>query len=156
MALGGLFIFELIKNLNKNFYLFLSERLSLNLFFSQLSGDSSDGHVGNMYKKWLTKFLDNQNILDILFSFDPTWKFPDSLVLFFVANNGVIGIILSILLISILFSLMRKSQNYLALFALIFSIIVSFKGFYPFNNIGMFIFLILMKYNSSTNLYIKT
>jgi len=134
---------------NEEFYMFITERFEPQLFLDQLSGESDDGHVGEMYSKWLTKFSQNDSTLDILFSFDPSWKFPDSFLIFFLANNGLLGFFFLILFLLIAYILIRETKNYIIYFVFIFSLIVALKGFYPFNNIGMFLFLVLCQNNSN-------
>ena len=117
------------------------ERFDFELFSDQLTGASGDGHIGNMYAKWYNIFVQESTVLKALFSFDPSWKFPDSLVIFYFANNGLIGVLL--LLIFIVFSIkIINSQkiNYMRFLVLLFSVITAFKGLYPFNNVSMFIF----------------
>lgn len=117
------------------------ERFDFQLFLDQLTGASGDGHIGNMYAKWYNIFAQESSVLKVLFSFDPSWKFPDSLVIFYFANNGLVGVFL--LLIFILFSIKivgNQKRNYMRFFILLFSTITAFKGLYPFNNVSMFIF----------------
>ena len=135
---------------NDDFYIFITDRFAPQLFLEQLSGESDDGHVGNMYAKWLTAFSQNNSILDILFSFDPSWKYPDSFLIFFLANNGLIGLLMLVLFLSIAYILIKETQNYIIYFVFLFSLIVGLKGFYPFNNIGMFLFLIISQNNNQT------
>jgi hypothetical protein len=117
------------------------ERFDVYRLISDISGASNNGQIGNMYSKWLTSFAANSNLLDILFSFNYEWKFPDSLIIFYLANGGLLGAFFLLIFIKIVFLLIKNNNfNYILVFIALFSILVSIKGNFIFNNIGMFIF----------------
>ena len=122
-------------------------RFDVYLFIEQLVGSSGDGHVGDMYLKWFSIFFNERNILDILFSFYPEWKYPDSLVIFILANSGLFGLVTSMLFVSALLTLSVMSNNNLlrqyVIIIVLMLVAVSFKGIFAFNNIGMFLFVFL-------------
>lgn len=123
------------------------ERFSVDLFIGQLTGESGDAHLGNMYKKWYEIFSSNTAVGDLLFSMGGYWKFPDSLVIFYFANTGLIGV--GLLLTFLMFSLFKllKLRLYIGLFLFIFMFSFSFKGNFPLNNFSMFLFILVIYLN---------
>jgi len=119
------------------------KRFSIELFISQLTGESGDGHVGNMYQKWFAIFLNETDLFKILFSFYPEWKYPDSLVIYYFANVGLIGFfsILAFAFYALYSSIKLHSFSLFILF--LFSLGMSFKGNFLFNNMSMFLFTLM-------------
>ncbi|NVJ54190.1 MAG: hypothetical protein HWD90_10860 [Campylobacteraceae bacterium] len=123
---------------------YLIERFDINLFFGDLTGASGRNHIGKMYAKWYTIFTYKDDLLDILFGMYPKWKFPDSLVIFYFANHGFIGVLLLLFYIGFIFKILLKfNLPYIPTFILFFLLIVSFKGNFIFNNMGMYIFVFI-------------
>ncbi len=122
----------------------ISARFDLLQLVDDISGDADNGQVGNMYAKWYYKFSTESSLSDALFSFDYKWKFPDSLVIYYFANNGLIGVFFLIVFIGItIYLIVVNKYNYMAVFIFIFSLVISIKGSFILNNIGMFIFVLL-------------
>jgi len=123
------------------------DRFSLDLFLGQLTGESGDGHLGNMYKKWYEIFSSNPALGALLFSMGGYWKFPDSLVIFYFANAGLIGV--GLLFMFLFFSLYKllKLKLYIGLFLFLFMCAFSFKGNFPLNNFSMFLFILVIYMN---------
>ncbi len=122
----------------------ISARFDLLQLVDDISGDADNGQVGNMYAKWYHKFSTETSLSDALFSFDYKWKFPDSLVIYYFANNGLIGVFFLIVFIGItIYLIVVNKYNYMAVFIFIFSLVISIKGSFILNNIGMFIFVLL-------------
>jgi hypothetical protein len=119
------------------------DRFSFELFVDQLTGQSGDGHIGNMYEKWFLIYSNEQNIWNILFSFNSAWKFPDSFVIYYFSNCGLVGVFLLVVFVGICFLMIVKSGNYAGLMVLALLFAVSFKGNYPVNNMSMFIFTLI-------------
>lgn len=128
------------------YYSLAVDRFNPTLILEQLSG-KSEGHLGTMYAKWFNIFVAEGNLSRILFSFYPEWKFPDSLVIFYFANGGLVGVAGCILFMMYsLFKMMRIREKIIKQYLLItilFAVIISFKGSFIFNNISMFIFTFL-------------
>ncbi len=127
----------------------LLDRFSFDLFFDQLTGKSGDGHVGNMYIKWFTHFSEQENLGHILFSMNSSWKYPDSFVLYYIANAGVIGVMLLLLFLICCLLLVIKTRSYVGFMVLLIMFAVAFKGNYPVNNMSMFIFTLLIYFESA-------
>ena len=124
---------------------YLMQRFDINLFFSDLTGSSGRGHVGKMYAKWYEIFTQKDDLYDTLLGMYPKWKFPDSLVIFYFANHGLIGVMFLVLFIGVMLKMLYKFNfPYIPTFILFFSIIVSFKGNFIFNNMGMFLFTFII------------
>jgi len=122
---------------------YLLNRFDVGLFISDLSG--TDAHVGKMYLKWYNIFSSNNDLSDILFSMHPAWKHPDSLVIFYFANHGLIGVTFIVFFIIYVFMLLAKLNfPYIPVFIALFLFIVSFKGNFIFNNMGMFLFTFII------------
>lgn len=119
------------------------KRFSIELFISQLTGVSGDGHVGNMYGKWFTIFFSETDFSKILFSFYPEWKYPDSLVIYYFANAGLFGVFT--LLFFAIFSLysLFKLKSFSLLLVFLFSVGMAFKGNFLFNNMSMLLFTLM-------------
>ena len=112
-----------------------------------------------MYFKWYDIFTLDANLTDTLFSMYPKWKFPDSLVIFYFANHGFFGVMFLILFITYLvFFLYKLRFPYLPVLISLFLFIVSFKGNFIFNNMGMFLLIFIIYfivYNESDPSYCK-
>ena len=122
-------------------------RFSLELFFGQLTGNSGDAHVGNMYKKWFEIFFSNPDLGDLLFSMGGYWKFPDSFVIFYFANAGLVGVgLLLVFLMLCLYKLIHR-KLYIGLFLFLFLGGMAFKGNFPLNNFSMFVFTLIIYMN---------
>lgn len=138
-------IFLFYQDVEKYFILFI-DRFNIVLFIDQLTGASGD-HVGGMYQKWYGIFANEADLFKILFSFYPEWKFPDSLVIFYFANGGLLGLLGVILFIILsIYHIMKIKENLVRqylLIILLFCIVISFKGNFIFNNISMFLFILL-------------
>jgi hypothetical protein len=116
------------------------KRFDVNLFVDDLTGESG-AHVGKMYVKWYEIFTAKDDFGDFLFSMYPSWKNPDSLVIFYFANSGLFGFTFFVLFIIYLTVLLfYKKFPYIPFFIMSFLLIVSFKGNFLFNNMGMFLF----------------
>jgi len=131
------------------------DRFSFELFWEQLSGSSGDGHIGNMFVKWLTAFSNEENIGHILFSFDASWKFPDSFILYYLANGGLVGVFLLVIFMLYCLYLIVKTKSYTGFMVLMVVTAVAFKGNYPMNNMSMFIFTLLIYFESAMKLDLK-
>ena len=123
---------------------YLMKRFDFGLFVSDLSGESG-AHVGKMYAKWYDIFTSKNDLTDFLFSMYPAWKHPDSLIIFYFANHGLIGFTLFVFFITyLLIRLFKFNFPYIPTFIVSFLFIVSFKGNFLFNNMGMFLFVFVM------------
>lgn len=108
------------------------------------SGHTGQGHMGTMYKKWLSTFFNNDNPLDVIFSFYPEWKYPDALVLFFLANNGLFGMFFLFGFIASIIKKMLQTKRYDFFLFFFFSMIISIKGNFILNNFYMFMSVIII------------
>lgn len=118
---------------------FIFDRFSFDLFIAQLTGESGDGQLGNMYTKWIGAWSENNSFGDILFSFDASWKYPDSFVLYYLANAGLVGFVLLFIFITYCISFSFLTKKYTAFMIAIMLTVVAFKGNFPMNNMSMFI-----------------
>ena len=138
-------IFLFYQDLEKYFIL-LADRIDIELFIDHLSGET-DGHVGGMYQKMYGIFINETDILKILFSFYPEWKFPDSLVIFYFSNGGLLGLFGVIIFIFLsIYNIIKIKEGSLRQYlfiVLLFCLVISFKGSFIFNNISMFLFILL-------------
>ena len=119
------------------------ERFNLFLLYAQISG-ASEGHIGQMYPKWLGEWAQVQSVWRNLLSYDPSWKFPDSLILFVLANGGLIGssllVTFTLLQVKFLIKMPVSALKFFLVQLLIFLAAVSLKGNFVVNNFSMFLF----------------
>ena len=135
---------------------YFKKRFSLELLYNQTSGRSGN-HIGAMYKKWFSIMLQNESVFSSVFSLIPSWKFPDSFVIFLLANGGLLGFLGFILfgMFNWLAILRTKVDNKpILLFVLLFNLLIGIKGNFMFNNVGMFlfVFIVMMILNESSHL----
>lgn len=117
----------------------------------QLETDMFSGkvHASGMYVRWLPRMIiKNHDIISLMFATLPSWKFPDSLILFMLGNNGLIGLSLYFIMILILFRKIfilgvDKNSKFYLIWLLSFSFFSGFKGGYTLNNYGMLIIVII-------------
>ena len=126
----------------------ITNRFNVFLLFDQLTGKSA-GHLGEMYPKWLKKWGEETNFYKLIFSLDPSWKYPDSLILFLIANGGLLCIVSFILFCGIqIYRIFFTSISPCKMFLVhifIFLCAVSIKGNFVVNNFSMFLFVLVYK-----------
>ncbi|MEF1340505.1 hypothetical protein REH81_27705, partial [Vibrio rotiferianus] len=71
------------------------------------------------------------------------WKFPDSLIIYYFANAGLIGFFLLIIFVIIQIRAIFRIKAPFLLFLLVFLVVISFKGNFPMNNLSMFVFTLV-------------
>jgi len=126
---------------------YFKERFSLELLYNQALGKHGNVHIGTMYKKWFPIMFQNENIFSILFSLAPIWKFPDSFIIFLLANGGLLGFFSYIMFALFNVSVICKTKignKPILFFVLLFNLIIGIKGNFMFNNIGMFLFVFIV------------
>lgn len=125
---------------------YFKERFSLELLYNQALG-KHEKHIGTMYTKWFSIMFQNENIFSILFSLVPSWKFPDSFIIFLLANGGFLGFFGFIMFALFNVSLIWRAKvgnKPILFFVLLFNLLIGIKGNFMFNNIGMFLFVFIV------------
>lgn len=124
----------------------VTDRFDLFLLFDQLTGKSG-GHLGEMYPKWLNQWGQESNPFKLLFSFDPEWKYPDSFILFLIANGGLLCVVTFILFCSVqiyrIYFISNSPSKMFLIHIFIFLCAVSVKGNFVVNNFSMFLFVLV-------------
>ena len=140
------FCLVLFANIFQEEIRYFNERFSLVLLCSHVLG-KHERHIATMYTKWFSIMLQNENVLSIFFSLLPSWKFPDSFIIFLLANGGLLGFFGFIMFALFNVSLIWRGKlgnKPILFFILLFNLLIGIKGNFMFNNVGMFLFVIIV------------
>ena len=124
---------------------YIPDRFSISLFVEHLF-DADGGHVGSMYLKNIPLFLNQPSFADIFFGFDLTWIHPDSLYLFLLGTTGLLGIVISLVAISISYLTIDRRAKAFYKGALFMGLALSVKGNFILAN--SFLFMLVFSYYS--------